>query len=351
MNRFHYDIQFNITYDESDIPKPTTFAGSRRPSDGIVTTTVSGTQLTDPQSNFVTDPPAATAAWAIGLASTGFTVLVYYLDKYRENKKKNLAKQAENVRNGVSKADAAFNAKAAAAAEAGFTKMDLGDFRFQIEQKIRASVKMSMDANKSPDEISNEAAEAAKTKVKEFATAYLQSSITGELAQYKNLLGNFVVDRAVRNAIGKAVDARSGRFNADGSYMIAITGAEVARYTVEAKEAAARTMTDDLARAKMAADEEFKKLKQKKDSRDDYVAEKKNEHITEQELENDAQYRSLSAEIETLEGTFAKALDAENASQTESDKIEKERKDAVEEEKRARDHADAVAQETFRGKA
>lgn len=350
MNGFHYEIQFNISYDDNDTPKPTTFTGSRRPSGGTAVTAVSGTQLTDPQSNFVTDPPAATAAWAFGLAGGGFTFLVYFIDKFRENKKKNLEKQSENVRKGVSKADATLNAKAAAAAEAGFKNMNLEDFRVQIEQKIRSSVKTSMDANKSPDEVSNDAAAAAKGKVKEFATEYLQSNILGDLAQFKNVLGRFIVDRAVGNAIGQAVDARSGRFNADGSYMVAITGAEVARYAVEAKEAAAGTITADLARVKIAADEEFKKLKQKKESRDDYAEEKKKEHMTDQDLENDAQYQSLSDEIAKQEAAFAKALDAENASQVESDKVEMERKEAVEEEKRARDHANAVAEETFKGK-
>ena len=353
MNGFYYEIQFNISYDDNDTPKPTTFTGSRRPSGGIAVTAVtavSGTQLTDPQSNFVTDPPAATAAWAFGLAGGGFTFLVYFIDKFRENKKKNLEKQAENVRKGVSKADAALNAKAAAAAEAGFKNMNLEDFRVQIEQKIRSSVKTSMDANKSPDEISNDAAAAAKGKVKEFATEYLRSNILGDLAQFKNVLGRFIVDRAVGNAIGQAVDARSGRFNADGSYMVAITGAEVARYAVEAKEAAAGMITADLARVKIAADEEFKTLKQKKESRDEYAEEKKKEQMADQDLENDAQYQSLSNEIAKQEAAFAKALDVENASQAESNKVEMERKEAVEEEKRARDHANAVAEETFKGK-
>lgn len=102
MNDLHYEIQFSITYDNTDTPKPTTFTGSRRPSAGAGSTTVSGTQLTDSQSTFVTDPHAATAAWAFGLAGGGFTFLVYFIDKYRQNKKKNLEKQAENVCNGVS---------------------------------------------------------------------------------------------------------------------------------------------------------------------------------------------------------------------------------------------------------
>ncbi|KAL2758163.1 hypothetical protein ACRALDRAFT_1061388 [Sodiomyces alcalophilus JCM 7366] len=355
MSGFHYEIQFTISYADDDTPKPTTFSGSRRPShdgDKDSVTAVSGTQLTDSQpSSFVNDPPAATAAWVLGLAGGGFTFLVYFLDKYRANRKKNLQKQAENLRNGLSRADAALNAKAAAAAEDGFKKMNLEDFRVQVEEKVRASVKTSMDANKPVDEVGKDAAAAAKEQVKNFATEYLKSNITSDLGRFKNVLGKFIVDRAVGTAIAQAVDARSGRFNADGSYMVAITGAEIARYTVEAKEAAARTVTDDLARVKMAATEEFEKLRRKKEARDDYVEEKKKEGVMEDDLKkNDAQYRSLADEIARQEDVFMEAEKAVETRQNESDKVGEEKKEAVEEEKRAREHADKVAEETFKGK-
>lgn len=356
MNNFHYDVQFTVSYTDDGTPKPHTFSGSRTPSpsgggNNGATTSVSGTQLTDTQpSGFVYDPPAATAAWAIGAVGGGITFILYFVDKFRAGRKENLQKQAENLRNGLSKVDASLRTKAAAAAENGFQNMDLADFRGQIEEKVRAAVKTSMDANKTPDEVGQDAAAAAKEKFKNFATEYLKPSMMGDLSQFKNVLGKFIVDRAVGSAIGQAVDARSGRFNVDGSYMVAITGAEMARYTVEAKQAAATALSDNLERQKLAATEEFDKVRQKREARDNYAEEKKREGMAEDELEKDPQYKSLSDQIAEAQDAFTAADNVQKEAQQESDKVDEEVKEAAEEEKRAREHADKVAGETFKGR-
>jgi hypothetical protein len=158
------------------------------------------------------------------------------------------------------------------------------------------------------------------------------------LTRFKNVLGAFAVNHAATKAIGEAVDARAGRFNADGSYMVAVTGAEVARYQSRTKAA-----------ARAAAAAEFEKLRAKKEAKAIYEQKEKEKGETDADLQRDPDYKSLAEQEKKLEESLLAAADAEKAASLQFDQAASKAADAAKEEELARKNAEKLAGETFKG--